>query len=133
MAAVAADSEIRMVLEQMVEAQNAGDPDRFLATLAMRPDALHIGSDPDEWWTAEELSRSLNVGVNFGIKLVMDDVSVHAETEDVAWAVGRGHFENEAGKSRPMRMSAVLIRAGDGWKVVHLHASIGVPNDELFG
>lgn len=133
MPAIAADAEIRMVLDQMVEAQNAGDRDRYVASLAHRPDAIHIGTDPDEWWTVDELSRSLSDGDNSDIKLVIDEMTVHAETDDVAWAVGRGHFESAAGKSRPVRTSGVLTRDGDGWKLVHSHASIGVPNSEMFG
>lgn len=132
MAAVGADSEVLGVLEQVLEAINAGDHDRLAAHLSQRPDALHIGSDADEWWTSEELVGSFG-NEPLGIKVVMDDVSVRSETSSVAWAVGRGRFDNESGRIRPMRMTAVLVREAGAWKVVHLHASIGVPNAELFG
>jgi hypothetical protein len=89
-AAIGADTEIREVLDQMIEA--------------------------------------------LGVKAVVDDFTVHGETNDVAWAVGQGHFENKSGAStRPVRISAVLVRDADRWTVVHSHASIGVPNAEMFG
>jgi ketosteroid isomerase-like protein len=133
MAAISADSEIREVLEQMIDAMNSGDRDRLRTFLAQRPDAVHIGSDPDEWMTAGEIVETLGGGEALGVKAVVDDLTVHGETSDVAWAVGHGHFENKSGSTRPVRMSAVLVRDGDSWTIVHSHASIGVPNAEMFG
>jgi ketosteroid isomerase-like protein len=133
MAATSADSEIREVLDQMIEAMNSGDRDRLRTFVGQRPDAVHIGSDPDEWMTAEEIVETVGGGEALGVKVVVDDFTVHGETNDVAWAVGHGHFENKSGSTRPVRMSAVLVRDGDRWTVVHSHASIGVPNAEMFG
>jgi ketosteroid isomerase-like protein len=132
--ATSADSEIREVLDQMIEAMNSGDRDRLRTVVAQRPDAVHIGSDPDEWMTAEEAVETVGGGEALGVKVVVDDFTVHGETNDVAWAVGHGHFEDKSGGStRPIRMSAVLVRDADRWTVVHSHASIGVPNAEIFG
>jgi hypothetical protein len=47
--ATAADSEIRMSLERMIEAMNAGDLPELRARLAERADAIHIGTAPEEW------------------------------------------------------------------------------------
>lgn len=133
MAAIAADSEIRVALEQMLDAMNAGDRDRLRGLLAQRPDAVHIGTDPDEWMTSEEMVGTLGNIETLSVKVVPDDITAHAESSDVAWAVGHAHFESGSRRSQPVRMTAVLVRDGDRWTVVNLHASIGVPNAELLG
>jgi len=51
---------------------------------------------------------------------------------DLAWTEGTGRFVNEKGGRRAMRMTGVFVREGGQWKVAQLHASIGVPNDEIF-
>jgi hypothetical protein len=45
--------------------------------------------------------------------------------------VGRGRFV-AGGREEPMRLSGVATRDGDRWVFVQSHASIGVPNDDLF-
>jgi ketosteroid isomerase-like protein len=52
---------------------------------------------------------------------------------DVAWAEGRGRFTSAGGGERPVRMTAVFAREDGQWKVVQSHASIGVPNADIFG
>ena len=131
MAATATDSEIRMALEQAFDAINAGDRDRLRSFLA--PDAIHIGTDPDEWMTSEEMVATLGGVETLSVKAVLDDVTAHGETSDVAWAVGHAHFESGSRRSRPVRMTAVLVRDGNRWRVAHSHYSIGVPNAELLG
>ena len=131
MAATAADSEIRKVIEQVLDAMNAGDRDRLRSFLTQRPGDLHIGTHSGEWMTSEELVATLGSSEPLSVKAVLDDITVH-ETGDFAWAVGHAHFENESGRSRPVRVTEVLARDGDRWTVAHSHASVGVPNSELF-
>ena len=50
----------------------------------------------------------------------------------VGWAADRPTFV-VGGKEIPLRLTLVLHREGGEWKVVQLHSSIGVPNEEAFG
>jgi uncharacterized protein (TIGR02246 family) len=132
MAGTGAQDEIRAVLDQLLEAQNAGDAERVRSMLSERPDAVHIGSDAEEWWTSKQIADAVAaVGGADAIQAVADDIVTHVEGE-VAWAEGRGRFTT-AGGERPVRMTAVLVREGGQWKVVQSHASIGVPNAAIFG
>ncbi len=130
MAAIAADSEIRMVLEHMLDALNAGDRERLRGFLA--PDAIHIGTLADDWTTSEDLVATLGGSETISVKAVLDDITVYG-TSDVAWAVGHAHFENGSRTSRPVRVTEVLARDGDRWTIVHSHASSGVTEEEFFG
>jgi uncharacterized protein (TIGR02246 family) len=128
-----AQDEIRAVFDQMIEAQNAGDAERVRLMLSERPDAVHIGTDAGEWWTSKQVADAVAaVGGGDDIQAVADDTEIHVQG-DVAWAEGRGRFTSAGGRERPVRMTAVFVREDGQWKVVQSHASIGVPNADIFG
>ncbi len=132
MAGTWAQDEVRAVLDQLIDAQNAGDAERTRLLLSERPDAIHIGTDAEEWWTSKRLVDAVAAaGDGDDIRGAAEDIDVHVQG-DVAWAEGRGRFTNESGGERPVRMTAVLVRENGQWKVVQSHASIGVPNSDIF-
>ncbi len=131
MAATAVENEVRDAVVQMLDAMNDGDRDRLRSCLSESPEAVHIGTDPDEWWDSEQVVAAVGGGGPSGVRVVVDDVTVHQAAEGVAWLVGRGRFV-DGGHERPVRMSGVAVREGDGWTFVHSHASIGVPNEQIF-
>jgi ketosteroid isomerase-like protein len=133
MAGTGAQDEVRKVFDEMLEAQNAGDAGRLRSMLSERPDAVHIGTDAEEWWTSTQVVDAVAAaGGGDGIRAVADDIDIHVQG-DVAWAEGRGRFTSAGGGERPVRMTGVLIREHGQWKVVQSHASIGVPNADIFG
>jgi ketosteroid isomerase-like protein len=133
MAGTGAQDEIRAVFDQLLAAQNAGDAERVRSMLSDRPGTVHIGTDVEEWWTSKELADDM-AAVSGGddIQTVADDIDIHVQG-DVAWAEGRGRFQRPGGGERPVRMTGVFVREDGRWKVVQSHASIGVPNADIFG
>lgn len=133
MARSGAQDEVRAVLDGMNEAQNAGDAERVRSMLSERPDAVHIGTDAEEWWTSKQWVDDVAAADGGDdIRGVLDDIDIHVQG-DVAWAEARGRFTNAGGGERPIRATAVLVREDGEWKVVQSHASIGVPNADIFG
>jgi ketosteroid isomerase-like protein len=76
--------------------------------------------------------RPAAAGVDDDIQAVADDIDIHVHV-DIAWAEGRRRFTNRDGHERPVRMTGVFAREDGQWKVVQSHASIGVPNADIFG
>jgi adenylate cyclase len=133
MAGTGAEYEVRKVIDETLEAQNAGDAARLRSMLSGRPDAVHIGTDPEEWETSNQVVDAVAAaGGGDDIQAIADDMDIHIQG-DVAWAEGRGRFTRTGGGERPVRMTCVLIRESGQWKVVQSHASIGVPNADTFG
>jgi ketosteroid isomerase-like protein len=133
MAGPGPQDEVRKVLDEMIEAQNAGDAGRLRSMLSERPDAVHIGTDAEEWWTSGQVVDAVAAASGGDdIRAVADDIDVHIHG-DIAWAEGRGRFTRADGAERPVRMTGVLVREDGQWKVVQSHASIGVPNADIFG
>ena len=126
--------EVRAVIDGITEALQAADAKRLDALLSDRPGSTHIGSDPREWWTKDQLLAGISEATSVGevqVGLEIADVAVHV-LGDVAWAEGTGTFTNGAGGERPVRMTSVFLREGASWRAVQSHASIGVPNEEIF-
>jgi ketosteroid isomerase-like protein len=123
--------EVRAAVREMIDAQNAGDAGRLQSLLSQRPDAVHIGTDAEEWWTSKEILDEVAVGGDGDVQVVADDLDVHVQG-DVAWAEGHGRFTNRSGAERQVRMTGVLIREHGRWTMVQSHASIGVPNADIF-
>ena len=134
MAGTGSRDEIRKVLDEMLEALNSGDAERLRAVLSERPDAVHIGTDAEEWWTSKLLLDAAAVDVHGenDVRAVADDLDIHVHG-DIAFIEGRGRFTRADGAERPVRMTGVLVREDGQWKVVQSHASIGVPNADIFG
>lgn len=133
MAGTGPQDEIRKVLDETLEAQNAGDAPRLRSMLSERPDAVHIGTDAEEWWTSKQvLDATAAASGGDDIRAVADDIDIHVQG-DIAWVEGRVRFTRAGGGERPVRMTGVLAREDGQWKVVQSHASIGVPNADIFG
>ena len=124
--------EVRAAVREMIDAQNAGDAGRLRSLLSQRPDTVHIGTDAEEWWTSKEILDEVAVSGDGGdVQVVADDLDVHVQG-DVAWVEGRGRFTNRSGAERQVRMTGVLVREHGRWAMVQSHASIAVPNADIF-
>jgi uncharacterized protein (TIGR02246 family) len=133
MAGTGSQDEIRKLLDELIEAQNSGDAPRLRSMLSERPDAVHIGTDAEEWWTSKQLVDDVAAASGGGdIRVVADDIDVHVQG-DIAWVEGRGRFTRADGAERPVRMTGVLVREDGQWKIEQSHASIAVPNADIFG
>jgi len=121
---------IRAVLDGAIEAMNAGDIARLQACVSERPDGVMIGTDPDEWWSSHQMADDVG-GDGGGVTAHNDHIDVHTHG-DVAWVEGRAHFTDASGHECPARVTSVLVREQGAWKIVQSHASIGVPNSQMF-
>jgi len=126
-----AEEEVRAVLNQMLVALNAGDAETLGSLLLHGPDAVHIGTDAQEWWTTQDFVKAIT-GSQPDTTASIDDVGIHV-LGAVAWAEGHAHFTSPKGDECPARVTCVLVREDGRWKVAQEHASIGVPNEQMFG
>jgi hypothetical protein len=126
--------EVRAVLAAMMEAMNTGDRDAFASFASRRFESTIIGSDPEEWVTGEQLLAALDEAMTAGgnrVRGVADETFVHV-LGDVAWIEGRGRFIDPTGRECAFRQTGVLLKEDGTWKGVQWHASIGVPNEQIF-
>jgi hypothetical protein len=132
MSSTTTQSDVREALMEMLEAQNAGDRDGVRSRLASSGGAIHIGTAEEEWWSSDEVADAVGAGPASGVSVVIDELDVHELGDDAAWAAAKGRFRSTDGRERRVRMSGVLVREDGRWTIVHSHASLAVPNEELF-
>jgi hypothetical protein len=110
---------------------SSGDPDAFAAGIADVDGVSVIGSAPEEGHgSREEWVAAYRAGIAAaGLRLEGADPRGWEEGS-LGWGTDRARFVLPDGSFLPTRLTAVLRREGDDWKVVHMHFSVGVPDEE---
>jgi hypothetical protein len=130
---VRASAGVRDGINAFYDAFSSGDPARFADVIADVDGVSVLGSAPDEghdsraaWLASYEAGVA---GDMAGIRLEGFDPQ---GWEEATAGFGRDtpSFVLPDGSRLPTRLTAVLRREGDAWKVVHLHFSVGVPDED---
>jgi hypothetical protein len=124
---------VRDGLLAFYERFSGGDPAAFAAGIADVPGVSVIGTAPGEghagradWISTYE---TMITGEMRGTRIEGSDPRGFSEgrlgfaTDDVAFVLPDG-------RRLPARLTGVLREGEDGWQVVHLHFSVGVPDED---
>jgi len=107
---------------------SAGDVASFDELVSDDPAALVIGTAPGEWVTERERMR---FGFEAeGLRLEAKD-PVGYEEASLGWVVDRAAFVFPDGSAIRSRITAVMHREDERWRLVHMHASVGVPDEQV--
>jgi ketosteroid isomerase-like protein len=126
-------NELREIINNWFESVASGDlswTDRHISKTARL-----VGTDPNEWFEGEQAAEFLKEEVKaMGsvIKVELGETEAYEEGS-VGWGLARPTLIMPDGKQIFPRWSAVFHEEDGEWKLVQLHASVGVSNEELFG
>jgi ketosteroid isomerase-like protein len=130
--------ELRDLTLRFYEATATGDLSFIERYVSHQEGAVFVGTDPGEWWEGVEAfveairAQSEAMGGE-GLQIVPGQLQAYYEGS-VGWAIDRdASFRLPDGTEVPFRSTAVFVQEDGEWKVVHLHVSIGVRNEEMFG
>ena len=127
--------ELKALLLSLYDAFTEGDTDFIKNVTSRREGVLMIGTDPNEWWANYETIIRVNASQMEemgGIPLEAGDPQAFVEG-NVGWVADQGKFKLPDGKEIPLRLTGVFLKENGDWKLVQMHASIGVPNEKAFG
>jgi hypothetical protein len=122
---------VREGILRFYERFSAGETAGFEEVIAAEPGVSVVGTGPDEGhgtradWVAT-YDRSIR---EMGLRLEADDPSGYEEGS-LGFGVDRPAFVLPDGSRLPTRMTGVLRREDGDWRVVHLHFSVGVPDEQ---
>jgi len=112
---------------------SAGDAGEFARGLAQAEGVSVIGTGPgeghedrDDWIST--YGRMMR-GEMAGTRLEGRDPRAYEEGS-LGWAVDEPQFVFADGSRLPTRVTGVLRQEDGEWKVVHLHFSVGVPDEQ---
>jgi hypothetical protein len=128
-------SELKAVLLSFYEALTTGDIGFIKNITSRRDGVLMIGTDPNEWWADYETIIRVNeaqINEMGGIPVEAGDPQAYSEG-DVGWVADQGKFKLPDGSEIPLRVTGVFLKENGDWKLVQIHASIGVSNEDAFG
>ena len=99
------------------------------------PAVSMIGSDPTEWSTnraqiVQAADMQGQASRSAGVQTVTSNPQAWAEG-DLGWVIDQPRLRLPNGAEVQMRVTTIVHREGGTWKLVHQHASIGVPNDSI--
>jgi hypothetical protein len=128
-------AEVKEAVLRLYDGMATGDPSAVERIFSRESGVLAIGSDPAEWWAGHDvIARAFGEQIREtgARRIVPGELSAYAEGS-VGWAVDRRTIRLPSGKELVVRETTVWRREDGEWKLVQFHASIAVPNAEVFG
>jgi ketosteroid isomerase-like protein len=126
-------AQLQKIINNWFESVANGDlswTDRYISKTARL-----VGTDPNEWLEGEKVVEFLKEEVKaMGgvVKVEMGETEAYEEGS-VGWGLAKPTLIMPNGQQVSPRWSAVFHREDGEWKLVQLHASVGIPNEELLG
>jgi ketosteroid isomerase-like protein len=129
--------ELRDLTLRFYEATATGDLSFLERHLSRQEGAVFVGTDPHERWEGFEAfveamrtQAEAQWGAAAGMQIVPGQLQAYQEG-NVGWAIDCDPlFRLPDGLELPFRSSWVFRREDGEWKLVHVHTSIGVGNEE---
>jgi ketosteroid isomerase-like protein len=115
-------------------AASSGDRSLVDAAVAQSDATLLIGSDPDEILRGSEAVTGFLLGELEGAagSVTFEPAEVKAyESGGLGWASALLTITIPDGGQVSPRWTAVFTRESGAWQVVHIHASIGITNEQV--
>lgn len=127
--------ELANIISGWFNAAVQGDGKYAGKHLSQRNTMLLVGTDPDEWLRGKAATAFLsNEATESGghVKVNIGEVEAYKEGT-VGWGIAHPTITLPNGKKVQPRWSAVFHKERGQWKIVQIHASVGVPNGQAFG
>ena len=127
--------EITDAMKNFYDRWSAGDVSFINDFLSKQDDIVFVGTDPDEWWQGRDgiyKIWSTQFKEMSGMTITSGRLSAYANG-DVGWAIDNPKLRMPDGTQASLRMTCVFERESGDWRLVHGHASVGVPNEEVIG
>lgn len=125
--AMAPSAEIRDTVLEFYRRMLAGEGDAANDLVSRDPALVFIGS-AGEWVDDQAVFRSGTQVETEGLEA--GPAPVAYANGDVGWFADQPRWVFADGSRAQMRFSAVLQREAPGWRIVHAHLSVAVPDDE---
>lgn len=127
--------DLRKVIEDWFEAVSRGDTSWVDRHVSRSPGVRLVGTDPDEWLQGEQVAEFLKgeaEAIGGSVTVSFGDTEAYCEGT-VGWGIARPILTFPDGQAFSPRWAGVFHREDGEWKLVQVHASVGIPNEQLLG
>jgi adenylate cyclase len=119
---------VRTAWLEFCDRLTAGDVDSFDRLVSSHPATLVVGTAPGEW--VRERAR-LRYGFEAEGVALRSRAAVGYEAGELGWLTDEVEFGFPDGSVMDCRFTVVFRREEDRWKLLHMHASVGVPDEDV--
>ena len=128
-------AEVRDTLLRFYEVFSAGDLEGFAQIIAQEDDegVLVIGTDPGDWAEGRErwiAAREALMHAMEGLRLEAREETQGYEEGSMGWVADRPTAVLPDGPIST-RLTGVVRQEEGEWRLVHIHLSVGVPDEEV--
>jgi hypothetical protein len=128
-------AEVRDTLLRFYEVFSAGDLEDFAQIIAQEDEGiLVIGTDPGDWGEGREqwiAAREALVQAMPGLRLEAGEEPQGYQEGSMGWVADRPRAVLPDG-TISTRLTGVVVRQEEReWRLVHIHLSVGVPDEEV--
>lgn len=130
-----ASTKLRNVMEGWFESLATGDTAWVERHVSRRAGVRLVGVDPAEWqegWNVAAFLKEAVKALDGVIQVWSGEIEAYDEGS-VGWGLARPVATMPNGQQIALRWSAVFHREDGEWRLVQLHASVGVPNEAWSG
>jgi ketosteroid isomerase-like protein len=120
--------EVRAAWLEFCDRLSAGDVESFDRLVSTHPGTLVIGTAPGEWVRDR---TQLRHGFEAEGVALRPRNPVAFVAGELGWLTDEVDFAFPDGTEMDCRFTVVMRREDDRWKLVHMHASVGVPDEEV--
>ena len=127
--------ELADIIAGWFKAAARGDASYADKHLSKRSTMLLVGTDPKEWIRGKAAAQFLmdEAKASGGkVKVSVGNVEAYKEGT-VGWGIANPTIILPNGKKFQPRWSAVFHKENGRWKIIQIHASAGVPNEQIAG
>jgi hypothetical protein len=119
---------VRDAMLRFYDRLSASDVAAFDELVSQDPATLVIGTAPGEWVTGRD---RLRFGLEAeGMRIDAGDPAGY-ENGPTGWVVDQPVFRFPDGSAVRTRLTAVWRHEAGGWRLVHMHVSVGVPDEDV--
>jgi hypothetical protein len=121
--------EVRDAVLAFYEGINAKAVERFDDIVSASPATLVIGTGPGEWVTERARLRFGFEAEGLTIQPGPNPTGYREGT--MGWFVDEPWYGSPGGGGMRTRITGIVFEQDGRWKIVHLHVSVGVPDEEV--
>ncbi len=125
---------VRAALLRFYEVFSAADPEKFAQVIAQENEGVSvIGTDPGDWVEGREqwiAAFEAMMHVMEGLRLEAGEEPQGYEEGSMGWVVDRPRAVLPDGPIST-RLTGVVRQEEGEWRFVHVHLSVGVPDEEV--
>jgi hypothetical protein len=127
-------AEILALVEQSIRDQAERGIQAALDVTTREPGLVSIGTGPNEWFASfaevEQALTSPSAASDAFPQPENREIEAYAEGT-VGWGYVRSDLTLPSGVTLKIRQTFIVHLEDDGWKFVHSHVSVGIPDSQL--